>query len=371
MEDAKKDDYLDQFTSDIIYYFYGKTALVFINSRQKLEYYTDYLHRYVESKGLLDFFRIHHGSLSKSEREGTENLLKSGRPTVAFCSSTLELGIDVGDVSIVGQIGPPWSVNSLMQRLGRSGRGEDQPSVMVQFIEEQEPKDENLTDRLYPDLLRSIALTELMKENWCEPPFENHPHYSTFIQQVLKHNHGTGWITCEYSYDDLIVNGTFDKIRKDEFIDILKNLKAVDLIDQNSEGLIFLGLNGEVIVRNYEFYSAFAGDRELNVTHQGRKIGSVNDVPDIETESYLILAGKRWKILEIDFKRGNIIVEPSKGGRLPIFFSSAGPDVHPRVREKMKEIVISNIIPDYLDTNAKDMLRDAQAAAKEAVLSSY
>jgi len=368
--DAKDDNNLDQLISDIIHYFYGKTALIFINSRQKLEYYTDYLHRYVESRGLLDFFRIHHGSLSKSEREETENLLKSGRPTVAFCSSTLELGIDVGDVSIVGQIGPPWSVNSLMQRLGRSGRAEDQPSVMVQFIEEQEPKEANLIDRLYPDLLRSIALTELMREYWCEPPLEDLPYYSTFIQQILSIITERGGSHASTIYDDLVVNGTFDKIRKDEFIDILRNLKAVDLIDQNSEGLIFLGLKGEAIVRNYEFYSAFAGDRELNVIHRGKKIGSVNDVPDIETESYLILAGKRWKILEIDFKRGNIIVEPSKGGRLPIFFSSSGPDVHPCVREKMKEVVISDIIPDYLDNSAKAMLKTAQEAAKEAGLRS-
>ncbi|WP_238474699.1 helicase-related protein [Azospirillum cavernae] len=43
-------------------------------------------------------------------------------PTAAVCTATLELGIDIGDIASVAQIGPPWSVASLRQRMGRSGR---------------------------------------------------------------------------------------------------------------------------------------------------------------------------------------------------------------------------------------------------------
>ena len=84
-------------------------------------------------------FRVHHGSLSKSEREETEEALKSAQPTATFCSSTLEMGIDVGNVKLVGQIGPPWSVSSLTQRLGRSGRKEGESSVIRIYIAEDEP----------------------------------------------------------------------------------------------------------------------------------------------------------------------------------------------------------------------------------------
>ena len=85
-------------------------------------------------------FRVHHGSLSKGEREETEEALKSARPTATFCSSTLEMGIDVGNVKIVGQIGAPWSVSSLAQRLGRSGRKEGEPSIIRIYVEEDEPE---------------------------------------------------------------------------------------------------------------------------------------------------------------------------------------------------------------------------------------
>ena len=50
------------------------------------------------------------------------------------------MGIDVGNVKLVGQIGPPWSVSSLTQRLGRSGRKEGEASVIRIYIEEDEPE---------------------------------------------------------------------------------------------------------------------------------------------------------------------------------------------------------------------------------------
>ena len=357
------DTHLDDLIKDIIHYFYGKTALVFINSKQRLEFYTDYLHRYIEKQGLSDFFSIHHGSLSKTEREGTEELLKSGRPTVAFCSSTLELGIDVGDVSIVGQIGAPWSVNSLQQRLGRSGRGENEPSRMVMFIEE-DIEESSIVHKLYPDFLRAIAMTELMLEKWCEPPIADLPHYSTLVQQILSVITERGGANAPLLFDELVDNGSFNSVTKKDFIEILRNLKIEDLIDQDSRGLIFLGMKGEKIVRNYDFYSAFTSDIELNVIHKGRKIGSVSNVPDLETENFLILAGRRWKILQFDFKRKEILVEPSKGGRLPKFFSTPGPDIHPKVRKKMKEILLSEYVPPYLDSQAKEMLKSVRNYAR-------
>lgn len=76
-------------------------------SRAKLEFYADLTRRVLERQNLPNTFRVHHGSLSKAEREDTEEALRSDRPTSTFCSSTLELGIDVGNVVAVGQIGAP------------------------------------------------------------------------------------------------------------------------------------------------------------------------------------------------------------------------------------------------------------------------
>jgi len=171
---------------DLFEIFRDKTALVFANNKTQLEFYTDLLKGHCKELGMRDSFRDHHGSLSKAEREETEAALRSNVPTVAFCSSTLEMGIDVGLIKLVGQVGPPWSVSSLTQRLGRSGRDEDEPSELRMFIEEDEPgPNTSLVNRVFPDLLQAVAMSELLFERWSEPPQADRLHASTLIQQVL------------------------------------------------------------------------------------------------------------------------------------------------------------------------------------------
>jgi ATP-dependent helicase Lhr and Lhr-like helicase len=353
---------------DIVRYFYGKTALIFVNSREHLEFYTDSTRRYLQRKSLPDCFRIHHGSLSKSEREDTEDALKSNRPTATFCSSTLEMGIDVGNVSRIGQIGAPWSVNSLTQRLGRSGRKEGEASVLIMFIVENESKEDSLIERLHPELLRAVAMSELMIAKWNEPPQIGYYHFSTLIQQILSIIKEHGGSTVKDLYDDLVKDGAFQNVRLEDFIQILRNMGAADLIEQDEKDVLILGLEGERIVNNFEFYSAFTTPKEFSVVHKGGKIGSIQSAPDLETRKFLILAGRRWEIIEIDFKRSEILVEPSKGGKVPKYFGGGGADIHTKIRDKMREIVTSDSIPSYLDPQAQVMIKEAQHAAREAGL---
>jgi ATP-dependent Lhr-like helicase len=143
---------------------------------------------------------------------------------------------------------------------------------------------------------------------------------------------------------------------------------SADLIEQDERGVLILGLEGERIVNNFEFYSAFTTPKEFSVVHKGGKIGSIQSAPDLETREFLILAGRRWEILSIDFKRCEIFVEPSKGGKVPKYFGGGGAEIHPRIREKMHEIVTSDYVPAYLDPHAQAMLREAQNAARAAGL---
>ena len=78
-------------------------------------------------------FLPHHASLSREHRLQLEENLKKLPRTTAVCTSTLELGIDIGDIECVAQIGPPFSVASLRQRLGRSGRRPGQAAVLRMY----------------------------------------------------------------------------------------------------------------------------------------------------------------------------------------------------------------------------------------------
>jgi ATP-dependent Lhr-like helicase len=89
-------------------------------------------------------------------------------------------------------------------------------------------------------------------------------------------------------------------------------------------------------------------------------------LPTTGAEGFLILAGKRWKIIEINLDQKEILAEPSRGGRLPSFSGKSGPDLHPRIHEKMREILSDTKIPAYLDQVAKEMLQEARNFARES-----
>jgi len=107
----------------------GNHNLVFTRSRSDVELYADLLRRLSEKAGVPNEFFPHHANLSRGERELLEQRLRNDTlPTTAICTSTLELGIDIGEVQSVAQIGAPSSVAGLRQRLGRSGRRSGKPA---------------------------------------------------------------------------------------------------------------------------------------------------------------------------------------------------------------------------------------------------
>ena len=145
----------------------GSDNLVFAGTRQSVEIYADRLRTLCEEAHLPQEFYPHHANLSREHREFVERRLKEGSvPTTAICTSTLELGIDIGDVTCVAQIGAPFSVASLRQRLGRSGRREGNPAILRQYaIETGLRADSNVLDRLRLGLVRAVAMIELLSRD--------------------------------------------------------------------------------------------------------------------------------------------------------------------------------------------------------------
>jgi ATP-dependent helicase Lhr and Lhr-like helicase len=165
----------------------GSNNLLFPNSRNRVEYFSDLLRRRCEREGIPNEFWPHHGSLSREIREEAEAALKAGdRPATAICTTTLELGIDIGAVKSVAQIGPPPSVAALRQRLGRSGRRPGEPAILRSYVVENAVTAASpISDRLRESLVQSAACIRLLLGNWFEPPREGGLHLSTLVQQVL------------------------------------------------------------------------------------------------------------------------------------------------------------------------------------------
>jgi len=143
------------------------------------------------------------------------------------------------------------------------------------------------------------------------------------------------------------------------FGELLRTLGNNDLITQMSDGTLILGLKGERIVNNYNFYTAFKTNEEYTLVTESKTLGSIPiDYPLMEG-IYIIFAGKRWEVTNVDEEKKVVKLIPAKGGNPPKF-GGYGIDIHDRIREKMYEIYKSTEIPLYIDTKAKDLMEEAR-----------
>lgn len=341
----------------------GRDNLVFANSRNQVEDFADRLRRLSERERTPNEFLAHHGNLSREIREEAEQRVKdTSRPTSVVCTSTLELGIDIGSVTSIAQIGSPPSVASLRQRLGRSGRrGEDAAVLRCFIVEEELNKSSTLLDELRGNLVQSIAMVQLLLSRWCEPPTPSKLHLSTLVQQILSVIAQHGGANAQDLYRSLCVAGPFRGVDSDLFGQLLRCLGEGYILTQTSDGELALGDKGEKLVDHYSFYASFMTPEEYRLVAGIKTIGSMPISQPVPVGSYLIFAGRRWQVNHVDDAARVIGLNPSRGGRAPRF-GGGGFDVHDRVRAEMHRIYASSAVPVYLDATAKDLLSEGRNA---------
>jgi len=106
-----------------------RSVIAFVEGRT----YAEKFAYYVNQLGGDEFAKTHHGSLAKEQRFAVETALRSGTLRLLVATSSMELGIDVGEIDEVFQIGAPRSISGTMQRLGRAGHNPNRQSVMTMF----------------------------------------------------------------------------------------------------------------------------------------------------------------------------------------------------------------------------------------------
>ncbi|WP_437713013.1 DEAD/DEAH box helicase [Sorangium sp. So ce448] len=342
---------------------HGSTSLAFANAKSRIEELADCLQSEATQMGLRHEVVVHHGSLSKEQREHAEERLRAETPCTAVCSNTLEMGIDIGEVDSVIQVAAPWSVASLAQRVGRSGRREGAAAVLRAFFVEDAPTPEDtLWDGLHLDFLRGIAVIELMLEKFSEPPEVHRPHLSTLVHQLLSTLAETGGMSAQRLYRRLIDSRAFGQLTPGDFAVLLRGLAEHGLVAQMAEGDIILGLRGQKLCDHFSFYAAFTTPEEFRVVHLAREIGSLPATLLPPPGEFVLLAGRRWRVEAIDGDRREVHVIPGKGRRIPKFTSLAA-DIHPRVHAKMRELACTSDAPTYLDDGAKEILAHVRGTA--------
>lgn len=339
----------------------GSDNLIFPNTRANVELYADLLRRICESNGTSCAFLPHHGNLSRPLRDEAETRLKDKTwPVSLICTTTLEMGIDVGSVHSVAQISVPPSVANLRQRIGRSGR-RGNPAVARIYITES-----NIYNSMFPqaslraNLVQTIAIIQLMLAGWVEPPPADAPHPSTLVQQTLSYIAQRNGATAMELWQVLCQSGPFSSISQRTYAEFLRTIARHNLLMQSTDGTLLLGTRGERIVNNYHFYAAFTHSEEFRLVANGQTLGTMPITSLPYPDQYLVFNGQRWQVVEVDTATKTILLIAAKELGVPPFEGSVGL-IHDRVRQEMFHIYTSTEVPIYLDAVARELLAEGRA----------
>ncbi|MEU8338726.1 DEAD/DEAH box helicase [Micromonospora tulbaghiae] len=277
--------------------YQGQKRLVFCESRQTVEE----LGQLLREKGVTTF--LSHASLSADERRRAEQAFSEARDCVIVSTSTLELGIDVGDLDRVIQIDGPSTVASFLQRLGRTGR---RPGTSRNCL--------FLT--LTGDALTEVAaLLLLWSRGWVEPVSAPPEPRHIVAQQLLAlclQEHRVGDQLWTQAWNGL---APFDESGRP----IVRHLVEHGYLDQDG-GMLFIGPAAEQRFGRRHFMdltAVFTGPPEFSVLAGRQELGRID--PSLLTDKVrgdrrLLLAGRSWRVTYVDWRRRRCFVEPADGG---------------------------------------------------------
>ncbi|MEM6915540.1 MAG: DEAD/DEAH box helicase, partial [Verrucomicrobiota bacterium] len=290
----------------------GEKRLVFCDSRSRVEE----LGNELRQLGISVF--LSHSSLSAEERRTSEEAFAQAQDCVIVATSTLELGIDVGNLDRVIQIDAPWSVASFLQRLGRTGRraGTSRNCLFLATSDNA--------------LLRAGALLDLWESGFVEPVAPPARPLHLFAQQLMAlslQEGGIGIRDWTRWIGRLPAFGSEGEAVLQEVIDYLLQHQIL-----YSDGIrLSFGDAGEDLYgrRHFlELVSVFTSDPVFKVMHGRKELGTVDQITFLrhrgEQPVILSMGGRSWVVTSMDWGRREAFVVPAdtkgksqwQGGRL-------------------------------------------------------
>ena len=286
----------------------GAKRLVFCDSRAGVEKVATDL----RGKGVRTF--VSHSSLSASERKQAELAFTQELDCVIVATSTLELGIDVGDLDYVIQIDAPSTVSSFLQRMGRSGRRAGSTRNYL-FL--------TTTDEAF---LVACGLVQLWKEGYVEPVVPPPEPWHLVAQQAMAfvlQTKGVGLDVCVTKVAEL-----FPELSQSGVRDVVAYMCSSGILCVN-DGLLGFGVRGEKLYGRQHFLellSSFASPMRLLVRHGSNELGYVDPISaqaEKGKEHIILLAGHSWKVTNVDWTKRTVWVEPVRGQGKARWFGTA------------------------------------------------
>ena len=342
-----------------------RKSIVFSNSREETEYVCATLRQISKKRNENDIFLIHHGNLSASLREEAELKMKDDESFAVTCATaTMELGIDIGRLERIAHVDFPNSVSGFLQRLGRSGRRGQPPEMMAVFREEEPLPNAPLPQIIPWNLLRSIAIIQLYIEyRFVEPPYRKKEPYSLLFHQTLSILAASGELTAATLAERVLNLPPFVDVQKEKYKTLLVSMLNNDFIEMTEEKGLIVGMAGERLLNSFKFYAVFNDSEDFTVRCEAEEIGTITTPPPVGDR--FALAGRVWEVLELDAQRRLVYVK-SVEGKMEVSWPGEYGEIHTRILERMKQVLVEDTVYPYLKDNAKRRLEIARRVAKNA-----
>jgi ATP-dependent Lhr-like helicase len=280
--------------------FRGERRLLFAESRSRVEQITEGL----RTAGIRTF--ASHASLSADERRAAEGAFAVEPDCAIVATSTLELGIDVGDLDRVVQIGAPANVTSFLQRMGRTGRriGAQRNCLFLATDDEE--------------LLTALAVATLWREGVLDAVTPPARPAHIFAQQVMALTLQLGGVALPDI--DAWLGTVASEVPGDDRIAVVRHMLRVGVLAE--DGVVLgLGERGEREFGRRHFgdlVAAFSSPLMLTVHYGTAELGTVHPASLAQSRGnsapMLLLGGRSWQVVEVDWPRRRVSVAPAKGG---------------------------------------------------------
>jgi len=196
-----------------------KSTLIFVNTRQTAEALALKLKKIANVE-------VHHGSLSKDVRIENERKLMEGEIKALICTSSLELGIDIGSVDCVIQFGSPREVGRLIQRIGRSGHKLEKVSKGFVIVDN------------FDDILESAVIVKRAKKGWIERPFIHENCVDALANQVTSLSIEYKRINLRKAFEIISRAYPYRNLKYEEFEELCRYFSEIKLIGLK-DGMIY------------------------------------------------------------------------------------------------------------------------------------
>ena len=348
----------------------GKATMFFTDSRRQ----TEALRPALAARGIP--VKVHHASVDRRLREQAERFIKDPVAPIApgrdgelreasclLCTSTMELGVDVGDLDAVLQLDAPTSVASFLQRMGRSGR-RGEPGQMVVLADDPE------------GFLRAIALTELARRRWVEPVVLTRRSWGPYVHQILALVVAAGRLAAAEAFRKLSRCWAFSGIREPEFEALVDHLCHLGMLERvRHEIQLGFGAEAEFGERGFAALCAVfdGGAPQIAVEAAGEAIGSLDRsfARRLARGAAFNLAGGTWKAGALDLQHGKLSVaagEAAEIGALPSWRGAPATAMAAEVASEIRAILLGAPAPDYLDPPERKKLEELRDTAQSAGL---